>query len=334
MTTFVGLDVSKATIDFAIQQKKGYKQGRISNDLAGYKKLAMEIDKFENVKLICETTGIYSFPVVNFLSEHGYFISEVHAFSIHNYKKTVLQKAKTDAVDAREICNFGARYEDRLTSYTVRTKEILELGFLIRMRENLMMSRKRLMGINESISFLTSDRLLNLDFDFPRKGLNYFSKELDEFAKSSLRGITKYCLEHFEPTYKALNTIKGVGEVLIPYLIYYTNDFTKFKSARDFTAYIGLVPNRFESGTSVNSKPRIASKAGVNSVLRSSLVMATNTAVRFNPDCKMVFERLRPDMPYKQKLVAASRKLAVIIHKCGKEKISYVPYTERDIVKI
>jgi transposase len=334
METYVGLDVSKDKIDYAIQKNKGFEQGTIANELSGYKKLANTLMKYADVRIVCETTGVYSFPVCEFFTVQGWWVCEAHAFSIHNYKKTVLQRAKTDPVDAREICNYGIRFGDTLRPKLSKSKEIIELGLLIRLRENLLKSRKRLLGLVEMNSFLSKERLVDLEFETSKKGLDFYQVQYDAYVKNTTKGCVDYCKAHFADTYRCLNSINGLGDVSIPYLIYYTHDFTKFKSIRDFTAYVGVVPNHFESGTSVHAKPRIAKKEGVNSVLRTNIVMVTNVAVKSNPDCKSVFNRFPPETPYKVKLVAATRKLCTIAYKCGRDKVEYVAPNQREIKRL
>lgn len=334
METYCGLDVSKDKIDYAIQRNKGFEQGTIANELNGYKKLANTLMKYTDVRIVCETTGVYSFPVCEFFSTMGWWVCEAHAFSIHNYKKTVLQRAKTDAVDASEICSYGIRFGDKLTPKLSKSKEIIELGLLIRLRENLVLSRKRIMGLIEMNDFLSTERLLDLQFETSKKGLDFFESQFELYKKNTTKGCVDYCKAHFPDTYRCLKTVSGLGDVVIPYLIYYTHDFTKFKSIRDFTAYVGVVPNHFESGTSVNAKPRIAKKQGVNSVLRTNMVMVTNVAVKSNPDCKAVFNKFPTETPYKQKLVAATRKLCTIAYKCGRDKVEYVAPNQREIKRL
>jgi len=323
----IGLDVSKETIDFAIPKKnKGFKSGKISNDLNGFAHLEKQLLSLHiKCKLICETTGIYSFPIMDYFSERGWHCNEVHAFLISSYKKTVLQRNKTDKVDAREISNYAERYADKLQKpYVSRTYQLIELGLLIRMQEQLIKRKKGLNGIMEAYGFLTDSRVEGFNFEMAGKGLTSLLESTEKFNKNFKKGIVNYAKEHFKDTYKNLESIVGLGDSTIPLLIYHTNDFTRFNSVRDFTSYCGLVPNFYESGTSVSKKSKIANKQQCNNDLRTALTQAGNVAMRHNRQVKNLVNRLS-HLKWKQQLIAATRKLAVQAYYCGKNKEVYNP---------
>jgi len=323
----IGLDVSKETIDFAIPKKKrGFKSGKITNELNGFAHLEKQLLSLNtNCKLICETTGIYSFPIMDYFSERGWHCNEVHAFLISSYKKTVLQRNKTDKVDAREISNYAERYADTLQKpYVSRTSQLIELGLLIRMQEQLIKRKKGLNGIMEAYGFLTDSRVEGFDFEMSGKGLTSLLESTEKFNKNFKKGIVSYAKEHFKATYQNLESIVGLGDSTIPMLIYHTNDFTRFSSVRDFTSYCGLVPNFYESGTSVAKKSKIAHKSMCNNDLRTALTQAGITAMRFNKQVKNLTNRLS-HLAWKQQLIAATRKLAVQAYYVGKNKVPYDP---------
>lgn len=324
---WIGLDISKEKIDYAIPNPKNVEHfirtGRINNNLKGYANLERIIlDTGINYNLACETTGIYSFPVMDYFSSRGYHCNEVHAYSIAFYKKTVLQRNKTDKVDAKEISNYAFRYADKLKKpYVARTSELIELGVLIRVKKQLEKRDRGLLNIQEAYGFLI-DRVENITFEYAGRGLTMLLENNAKYKKNFDKGIVEYCKTHFADTWEALSSIPGIGDVTIPYLIYYTNNFTRFNNAREFCAYLGSVPNFFESGTSVKYKTKIAHKAVCNSQLRAALSQAANIAMRYNTQIKDLVSRLS-HLAFKQKLMAATRKLAVQVFYCGKNKVKY-----------
>mgnify|MGYP000964328149 CR=1 FL=1 len=83
-----------------------------------------------------------------------------------------------------------------------------------------------------------------------------------------------------------------------------------FKNAKQFTAYLGLDPRKYQSGTSVNGKSRI-SKIG-NSEIRKSLYMPAVVAYRCNAFPEFVGRLKKKGKHIKLILIAIMRKLAVI----------------------
>lgn len=83
-----------------------------------------------------------------------------------------------------------------------------------------------------------------------------------------------------------------------------------FKTAKQFTAYLGLDPRQHQSGTSVNGRNRI-SKIG-NANIRKSLYMPALVAYRCNAFPDFVCRLKAKGKPIKLILVALMRKLAVI----------------------
>jgi transposase len=324
---WIGLDVSKDTIDYAIPNpnNRGHflRTGRINNNLKGFATLErMILEKNINFNLACETTGIYSFPVMDYFSSRGYHCNEIHAFSVAYYKKTVLQRNKTDKIDAKEISNYAFRYADKLERpYVARTADLIELGLLIRTKKQLEKRDRAFLNILEAYGFV-QDKVENISFDYADKGLRSLIANNQAYKKNFDKGITNFCKEKFPETYACLHSISGIGENTIPYLIYYTNDFTRFNNPREFTSYIGVVPNFYESGTSIKYKTKIAHKSVCNSQLRSALSQAANIAMRHNPQIKELVARLS-HLEFKQRLMAATRKLAIQVFYCGKNKVMY-----------
>lgn len=333
---WIGLDVSKDTINYAIPQvkKEGsfIKQGRINNNLKGFANLENilieQIDKGTKFNLACETTGIYSFPVVDYFSSRGWHCNEIHAWKIAKYKQTVLQRNKTDKVDAKEISDYCRRYADLLQKpYISRTAEVLELGFLIRTRVQLMKRDRAFKNIMEAYGFLDDKKIEAITFDYAGKGLEALITANEKYKKNFEKGMIDFCKEKFPVTYECLSSIPGIGDKTIPYLIFYTNDFTRFNNGREFGAYCGLVPNFFESGTSVKYKTKVAHKSVCNKKLRAALSQAANVAMQQrnkNIQCVELAARLS-EKAYHQQMIAVCRKLAIQIYYCGKNKVLYSP---------
>ncbi len=96
--------------------------------------------------------------------------------------------------------------------------------------------------------------------------------------------------KHYGETFVSLKTIPGIGTKTAIILIAITNNFRKFDDIKKLSAYVGLAPRIFESGTSVKGKGHIT-KMG-NKYLRKLLYLCTWSAKKYNEQCKLMYERL------------------------------------------
>ncbi len=105
-----------------------------------------------------------------------------------------------------------------------------------------------------------------------------------------------------------LKSITGIGTLTAAWLLVTTLNFTLCGSAEAATAYAGLAPQPYESGSSVKGRRRIGHVG--NARLRTALYMATMSATQHNPVIKTFYRRLRTaGKPMKVARCAAARKL-------------------------
>ena len=106
-----------------------------------------------------------------------------------------------------------------------------------------------------------------------------------------------------------LRTIPGVGPRTAEMVAAYLDDPHRFANARQVSAYAGLVPRQFQSGT-IDHKGRITKRGPA--YLRKILVECTWTMRRYNSWGAGVVERItRGQKPLKSAVVALARKLSV-----------------------
>jgi transposase len=111
---------------------------------------------------------------------------------------------------------------------------------------------------------------------------------------------------------RLLESIPGVGAATIAQLLAVLGDLTRFKSARQLAAFLGLTPRQRQSGSSVLGKTRMA-KMG-HSQLRKALFFPAIVATRFNPLVRAFAQRLAQAGKSKMAIIgAAMRKLVHII---------------------
>jgi transposase len=107
-----------------------------------------------------------------------------------------------------------------------------------------------------------------------------------------------------------LRTIPGVGPRTAAAVVAYLDDPHRFRTAREVSAYAGLVPRQFQSGT-IDRKGRIT-KRGL-AYLRKILVECAWLMGRYNPWAERLIERISQGRKGRRKaaVVALARKLLV-----------------------
>ena len=121
---------------------------------------------------------------------------------------------------------------------------------------------------------------------------------LDEIAK-------------LDPRIKRVMTIPGVGRITAEALVTAIDDPHRFKSGRELSAYLGLVPKQYQSGQT-DRNGRI-SKRGPR-LVRTILVECAWCSLRYNEWAKAVYERVHGGQSTRKKkaAVALARKIAVV----------------------
>jgi transposase len=147
-----------------------------------------------------------------------------------------------------------------------------------------------------------------------RAQLRTLRKALDKLGKSS-------------PAVQLLTTIPGVGPRTAEVVVAYLDDPRRFKNAREVSAYAGLVPRQFQSGT-IDRKGRITKRGPC--YLRKILVECAWLMPRYNAWGARLVERISHGQKGRRKsaVVALARKLLV---RCWAMLRKGEPWKEPDI---
>jgi len=135
--------------------------------------------------------------------------------------------------------------------------------------------------------------------------LIYFDKRIKSIEKQS-RGLMKNNDE-----YNRLLSIPGIGEVTASLLLTVISHPDHFKSARQFSAYLGLTPKQHSSGDTV--KMLGISKRG-NSTLRKNLILGAKAVIRYCANktdrISLWLKSLLEKKPHNKVAVALANKIA------------------------
>jgi len=210
------------------------------------------------------------------------------------YVKPYVKRNKNDAADAEAICEAVTRPTMRFVA--VKTREQQSVLMLHRTRQLFVRQRTALInairahmaefGIVAGIGRNGVEKLLELitrgeDDRIPPTGracLMALAAQLVLVKRQILEADRRVLAWHrTSKTSKRLEAIPGVGPLIATALVASISDPTVFRSGRDLSAWIGLVPKQSSTG----GKERLGSisKAG-NRYLRSLLVVGALSVIR------------------------------------------------------
>lgn len=286
-THYLGIDISKKTLDAALIIKEGQILGqtKVTNDNAGFKELLSWIKK-QRVKpsdiLVCaEHTGIYGYDLQVWLDDRKIKFSFVPALEIK--KSLGIKRGKNDAVDAVRIAEYAYLRRESIVLSHKPLDAIFQLKALLSERKLYVKARASLLSRKDAME-------------------KYESKEGRRRREGAIKKFTEYICsleEQMESiindnndlskNYKLLRSIKGIGLINAVNTIVYTNNFTSFQNARQYACYAGIAPFEHKSGTSVKGRTKV-SQLG-NHQLKCELTMAARSSIQSDPWMRNYYKR-------------------------------------------
>jgi transposase len=251
--------------------------------------------------IVMEATGNYWVALAVALHELGYRIAVVNPRQAHHFAKAQLRRAKTDALDARDLARLAlalspAPWTPPPAIYHEIRQRLVARDGLLAMRTQARNQRHALLqwpvvvaGVRQHLDELIAD----LD-----RRIAVLEAEIAAVLEGSVWAESLACL----------TSAPGIGLVTASWLLVSTLNFALCSGPEALAAYAGLAPVPRESGRSIHGHARIGHDG--NSRLRTALYMATLSAARFNPAIKVFYQRLRAaGKPKKVARCAAARKL-------------------------
>ncbi|MBV9578000.1 MAG: IS110 family transposase [Chloroflexi bacterium] len=290
----VGIDVSKASLDVAIEPS--HERWQVSNDEQGIAQLIEHLGPLEPERIVLEATGGYEVAVVAALGCAELPVVAVNPRQVREFARAIGRLAKTDVLDAQLLAQFGARVKPVLRPLPdAATRELA--GLLARRRQLIEMrtaETNRLQLAVEPVQAEIREHLRWLD-----KRIKQLDSDLHDRLRASPLWREKENL---------LRGIPGVGPVLTLTLLADLPEVGTISHAR-LAALVGVAPFNTDSGKRTGQRHIWGGRAAVRAVL----YMATCTAVRHNPVLRALYQRLVATGKRKKvALVACMRKLLTI----------------------
>lgn len=293
---FVGLDVSKATLD---SFTAGGKPRVDDNTPQGHADLIEYLRGLQGPRVVCEASGGYERALVAALLGANIGVCVVPPGRARHFAHAEGLLAKTDRIDAAMLARYGEKIRPPLElpadPAAVRLREMLDYRRILTDRRVATSSQ---LGLAQG--YLREGLKSQLD------GLKAALRQVNKDIAAHLRGDPVLCAKA-----KRLRQLCGVGPVLAATLLAY---LPELGSAGDKTlaALAGVAPHPVDSGKH-RGKRRIR---GGRAAVREVLYMAAVTAATHNRILAAFYQRLtKKGKPPKVVLVAVMRKMLSVLNR-------------------
>lgn len=321
---FIGIDVSKNELDFAVQQKDRFLLHReIANEPPAINALIKELSTLPgfslNKAIFCmEHTGIYNNHALACLYKKKAHICLVAATQIKNSLGNI--RGKNDKIDAIRIASYAYDKRDKLRLWEPKREVVQQLAHLATTRLRLITIKKQLkVPLKEHSAFSSvkvarqSVQICSHSLKAVNEDIARADKAIDELiqADTELRRL-----------FSLVTSVSGIGKVTAVQVIIATNEFKDINNPKNFACYCGVAPFTDDSGKVVK-KARVSHMA--NKKVKTLLHLSAIVAIQYNTDLKRFYERkVLEEKKNKMSVINAVRnKLILRIFACVNQNRSY-----------
>ena len=287
---YIGVDISKRTIDIAIYVKSQAKKGTFphetfSNTEEGFKDMKKWLRKQHVVlskSLFCmEATGNYTYELCLFLEQLG--VAYSIQSPLHLKRSFGLTHGKNDKVDASRIAYYAYLHREDIKLSKLASDSVRKLKALIAERKSLVVEIAR-----------CKSQLKEVGEHAPSAGTVKRTEALQEFLESQVESIEEEMAqtieadEQMKTNYNLLLSVDGIGIVNAINTIIATHNFAMFDNARQYASYIGVAPFEHTSGTSVRGRTHVEPGA---KTLKADLTGAVRSCINHDKEIRKYYER-------------------------------------------
>jgi transposase len=293
---FVGVDVSKDSLDVAIGSQKDIIT--FANDQKGVDALVKKLSRIGPELTVFESTGGYELLATSSLAEAGLPVVIVNPRQVRNFAKATGILAKTDAIDARVIAHFAEAVKPNVRP--LKDRETSELIALVTRRRQIIE-----MIVAEGNRLKLASKRNKKDI---KDHIRWLEKRLDKIESDIGKMIQS------SPIWRCkddiLQSVPGIGPITSASLICDLPELGVL-SPKKIAMLAGLAPLNCDSGKFKGHRRIWGGRASV----RSGLYMATLAATRCNPAIKGFYQRLTAvGKCHKVAITACMRKLLIIVN--------------------
>lgn len=270
---------------------------------------ASEIDESCEVaiRIVMEATGSYSQSVTNWIliQQPTQRVAIVNPSFIKSYGRSLGARNKTDRADAKLIAQYGL--ERDLTWFEPPSETFKRLRALSRERDALIRERTQIKNRKKENSVVPQEVLKAREAI-----LKALQKQIDRIEKAMMETINDD--PEWRNAFQRFQTVPGIGPITALAVLAEVGDLRRFTSSRKLSAFTGIHPQNFESGSS-RRRSRLCRMG--NGRVRQALYLAALAAAtkckKENSFMRKYRQMVAAGKPKKVALCAVMRKQLLVL---------------------
>lgn len=304
---FVGVDVSKGTLDLCIEP--AMERLHVAHDEAGIMQVVKRLKEVAPTLIVMEATGGLEVRLATELAGQGLPVAVINPRQARDFAKATGQLAKTDAVDAAVLAAFARAIRPAVRP--IKDADVRDLDDLLTRRRQLIEMR-----VQETLRLKTASKVQKTSLTAHIAWLDERIADLDDDLTRRLRSSDVWRAKD-----DLLRSIPGVGAVTSLTMLAKCPELGSL-NRRQIAKLTGVAPVANDSGKRRGKRFIWGGRADVRAVL----YMATVSAIRCNPLIKAFADRLtQAGKPAKVVIVACMRKLLTIMNSMVKNNTPWNP---------
>jgi transposase len=293
---FVGIDVSKTTLDVAVRPDGTTTQ--FANTPDGIAACVTSLTPLAPTVIVIEATGGFERPVTAALLAAHLPVAVVNPRQAHSFATATGQLAKTDRLDAHGLAWFGEAI--RPQPRPIKPEITQQLDALVMRYQQLITMRT--MELNRlPTAHVSVHATIQHHIDWLSEQLDTLDQQMQTLVETQAEWRAHATI---------LRSVPGVGPGLTRTLLARLPELGTL-TRRRIAALVGVAPFNRDSGT-LRGKRAIW---GGRPEVRTALYMSTLAGLRWNPVIKTYYQRLRTAGKLaKVAITACMRKLLTILN--------------------
>jgi len=301
-TLFVGIDVSKHSLDVAIRPSQEHTT--FANDDAGHAALVKRLQELTPTLIVLEATGGWEIRAAAALALAGLPVAVVNPRQVRDFARATGRLAKTDRLDADVLAHFAEAV--RPSVKPLPDEQLRFFAGLVSRRRQLV---EMITAENNRLALASQAVRERI-----RVHLEWLKAELKQVDKDLRDNIRK------SPVWREQDalyrSVPCIGPAVSAKLIANLPELGTLKG-KEISALVGVVPLNRDSGTWKGHRSIWGGRAEV----RAALYMAALVGVRWNPVLRAFYQRLlAAGKAKKVALVACMHKLLTILNAIARDR--------------
>jgi transposase len=302
-TSFVGVDVSKKSLDVVIRPSGEYFQ--VPNSPDGHRQLIERLKTLDVGAIVLEASGGWERACTAALVDAALPVAIINPRQARDLARGLGKLAKNDRIDAGVLA-YCAQH--------CQVKKAVKVPEKQAQLEALVLRRRQLVATRATEQTRLEQTLVKEAKKDVQQSVSFLNKHIDKIEKQIARLIDSD--DHFGELSKIIDSVPGIGPTTAAVLVAELPELGSL-NRQQASALVGVAPYHHESGTRKGKR----SIYGGRLPLRCSLYMATLTATTKNDVIKTFYQRLRAaGKPFKVTMVACMRKLLGILNQMVKNR--------------